>query len=425
MKRNGIIVIGIVIVVLAIAGIFGWQTLTANAAASATSRLQTAQVQRGTIVATVNAAGNVSAPQTAALAFQTSGRVAQVNVQAGDSVKKGQVLMTLDTTDLDLALKTAQASLASAQANLDAAKAKDATNNDQLIAAKATLDKTQSTLQQAQAAYDKIGGASNPQIGMTSQSVTLQQATDDYKAALANYNITASGINNTATRTAQAQYDTAQIAVQQAQANVDKAKLAAPFDGVVSAVNYNVGDAVGTSTNGTTGGAVNIANLSNLQVQVLVAEVDMPKVKVGEDAQLTLDALPGKTYDAKVVKVDPVGTVTQGVVNYPVTVAITSPDQSIDPGMTANLNIVVDQRSDVLTVPVRAVRTQGNQKVVTVLYKDETLQVPVTTGLSNDQSVEVTSGLQQGDTVVLNQTTTQQPGGGRGGFPGGGVFFGR
>ncbi len=413
MKRSGIIIGGAVVIVLALAALFGWENMSANAAA-ANNHLQTATVQRGTLVATVNAAGNVSAPESAALNFQTSGRVAQVNVQVGDTVKQGQVLMTLDTSDLQLALQSAQANLANAQANLDSAKSKDSTNFQQIAAAKATLDKSAAALQQAQAAYDRIGGASNPSIGMTQQSVALQQASDDYKSALANYNITVAGINDTALRAAQAQVDSAQIAVEQAQSNIDKAKIVAPFDGVVSALNVNVGDMAGSSSGGASGGASNppvtVTNLSNLEVQVTVAEVDFPKIKVGETAQLTLDALPGKTYNAKVVKVDPVGTITQGVVNYPVTVQITDADTSIDPGMTANLNVVVDQRTNVLMIPARAVRTQGTQKIVTVLYKGQTIQDPVTTGLTNDQNVEITSGLQEGDVVVLNQTQTQTSG---------------
>ncbi len=444
-KRNSLVIGGVVVIVLALAALFEWETTTANAAAT-TRNLQTTAVQRGTIVATVSAAGNVTAPEQASLAFQTTGRVAQVNVQVGDSVKRGQVLMTLDTTDEQLALDTAQANLASAQANYDSAKAKNATNTDQVVAAKAAVDKAQAALQQAQAAYDKIGGASNPSIGMTSQSVTLQQAYDDYKSAVANYNITVAGINDTAMRTAQAQLNSAQIAVRQAQANLDKAKIVAPFDGVVSAVNFSVGDSVGgggggastagassssssSGTSGSSGGsgattpAVSIVNLSNLQVDVTVAEVDLPKIRVGQTAEVTFDALPGKTYDAKVTEIGPAGTITQGVVNYPVTAALSSPGQSVKPGMTANLSIVTAQQSNTLIVPLRAVRTQGNQKVVTVLYKGQMIQDPVTTGLSNDQSIQITGGLKEGDVVVLNQVQTQTAG--ARGFGGGPIIFGR
>lgn len=469
MKRNVLVIIIVVVIVLAAAGFFGVQQMTASAASA--TRLQTTEVQRGTLVATVNAAGNVSAPNQATLAFQSTGRVTKVNVALGDKVKSGQVLMELDTTDLQLALKTAQtdlasaqanydaaqtnlplalktaqANLASAQANLDAAKAKNNTNTDQLVVAKAALDKTTIALQQAQSAYDTVAWRSD--VGMTTQSANLANATSDYNSALSTYKITAATINDTAVRTAQAQVDSAQVAVEQAQhnldtslrvakasadsaqvasdqaqRNMDKARIIAPFDSQVAAVNYGVGDTAGT------GAAIVLADPAQLQVKVLVAEVDMAKIKVNDTAQMTLDALPGGTYTAQVVAVGPVGTVTQGVVNYPVTVGVTGSNiADVKPGMTANLAITVDQRQNVLMIPNRAVHTQGNAKVVTVLYKGQQISTPVQLGLENDTYAEVTSGLQEGDVVVLTQTTTRQVSTGGGGFglPGlGGAFGGR
>ncbi|MDE3090785.1 MAG: efflux RND transporter periplasmic adaptor subunit [Chloroflexota bacterium] len=461
MKRNFVIVGSVVVVIGVLAGLFVWQTQSASAATKAPAA-QTATVQRGSITATISAAGNVSSPEAVSLVFQQSGTVSQVNVNVGDKVTQGQTLMQLDSTDLNLALKNAQANLASAQANynqtqadlqyalrtaqasfdsaqanLVAAQAKNGQNANQLVVAKAALDKAQSALQVAQAAYDKIGGSSNPMIGMTTQSQNLANATSDYQSALANYNITVATTNDAALQQAQAQADTAQIAldqaksnldtklataqaqltsaqvaVDQAQRNLDKTKLVAPFDGIVSAVNYGVGDSA-------SGAAASLVNLSNLQVKVTIAEIDLPRLKVGNSAQITLDALPGKTYTATVAAISPAGTITQGVVNYPVILTVTNADSAIKPGMTANVSVVVDQRSNVLVVPLRAVHAQGNQKTVTVQVNGQTVQQTVTTGLSNDQSVEITKGLQPGDVVVLNQTQTRQPNVGGGiGIPG-------
>jgi RND family efflux transporter MFP subunit len=319
--------------------------------------------------------------------------------------------MSLDSADLQLALKTAQTNLATAQANLDSAKIKASQNVNQLIVAKTALDKAAVALQQAQAAYDTI--AWRPDVGMTTQAATLQSASADYRSALANYNITASSISDdSALRTAQAQVDQAQISLSQAQGNLSKADLVSPINGTVSTVSYNVGDTP-------SGTAVVVADLSQIQVKVTIAEVDISKIKGGQTAQMTLDALPGKTYTATVASIAPVGTITQGVVNYSVTVKLTDSDGDVLPGMTANLAIEVDRRTNVLLAPLRAIKTQGNQKVATVLYKGQQISTPVTTGLSNDTQVEITSGLQEGDEVVIGTTTTTQRGGG-----GGGVIFG-
>jgi len=275
---------------------------------------------------------------------------------------------------------------------------------------------------------------------MTPQAQTLASATSDYQSALANYNVTVAGINDSALksaqaqfdrdtvslqqaqknldtqlRTAQAQLDSSQVAYEQAQRNLEKARITAPFDGAIAAINFSVGDSAGT------GNAVTVVDMNNLQIKVTVAEVDISKIKVGQTAQLSFDALSGKTYGAKVLAIGPVAAVTQGVVNYPVTVSVVGSDGSVKPGMTANLNITVEERTNVLLVPLRAVRTQGNQKTVTVLYQGQNIAMPVTTGLTNDQYTEVVSqGLKEGDELVLTATTTRQTTGG-GGIPGGGV----
>ena len=412
MNRRSLTITGIVVIIAALVAILFVPRLTASAA-STTANLQTATVQRGTLVATVAAAGNVSAPEEANLAFQTSGRVAKVNVQVGDQVKKGDVLMELDTINLEYALKTAQDNLIIAQANYDSAKLGNSENPDQVTVAKAALDKAAATLQQAQSAYDQVAAA--PNVGMLPQSTALQQASLDYQTALATYTSTVAGINNIPLETAKTKLDSAQIAVQQAQDNLDQAKIVAPYDGHIAAVTYNVGDMAST------GAAVTIANVSSLQVAATLSELDVVKIKNGDTAQLTLDALPGKTYTATVSEIDPVGVVTQGVVNYNVLFNINNADNSVKPGMTANLSIDVARVSDALMVPTRAVHVQGNFKTVTVLYKGQEIPVPVQTGLSNDQNIAVTGALQPGDRVVLNQVQTSQPqfrGGGFGGFRG-------
>jgi HlyD family secretion protein len=535
MKR--ILTFAVILIVLAGVGTAAYLRFAARPAAAASANLPTATVQRGTLVATVNAAGNVNAAQDVVLNFQQSGTVQKIDVQVGDTVKAGQVLAELDTANLTLQLKnaqvnlkiaqdklaqtkapatadsvanaraqvqSAQAGVVSAQAAYKAAMQSSGTSNSQLAGVAAALDKAQAALGQAQAAYDKV--ASRPDVAMTSQALTLQSATDDYNVAKANFDTLAAtngsdtaskvaaaksqlqqtesqlaqaknnldtllvGPDATALDIARSAVDQAQIAEQQAELNLKQAQIAAPFDGVVTAVNIAPGQNASTSGQG----AIQLADLNHLEIVVNLAETDVNRVKVGEDAQITLDALPNATLQGKVIQIAPAGVLTQGVVNYPVTIQLTDPSRGVKTGMTANLNIIVQQRDNVLMVPNRAVKAAAagaaanlaagaapnsgaasgqsggangarngsqsdqrngagggqnggfggtgrrptRQQFVTVLQGGQPVQVPVQTGLSNDTMTEIVSGLNEGDIVVLNTTTTAQP---RAGGPGLGI----
>jgi macrolide-specific efflux system membrane fusion protein len=162
-------------------------------------------------------------------------------------------------------------------------------------------------------------------------------------------------------------------------------------------------------------GAVILADLSQLDIALTVAETDEPKVKVGQAAQVTLDAVPGVTFAGRVDEMDLVGTMTQGVVNYPATVVMTDTSGQVRPGMNATVSVIVEQRDSVLLVPNRAVQTQGRAHLVTVLYQGQQIQTPVTIGLSGDTQTEVVDGLREGDIVLLNATTATTARGGPGG----------
>jgi RND family efflux transporter MFP subunit len=208
----------------------------------------------------------------------------------------------------------------------------------------------------------------------------------------------------------------------QARLNIQKSQILAPFDGVVADLAIQPGQMASTSTQ------IVLVDLSRLEAQVNVSETDLPGIKVGQPAQATFDALPNQTFAASVAEVAFVGTTTQGVVNYPVTIVLDQPgaaSSQIRPGMTASVAIVVQQRDNILLVPNRAVKTSGKQKIVTVLKDGKQTQVNVTLGMSSDTQSEVTGGLNEGDVVIVQQTTTTTqsgpagfggPGFGPGGF---------
>jgi HlyD family secretion protein len=364
-------------------------------------------------------------------------------------------------------LAAAQASVTSAQAAYDAAVKTAGTSDSSLQTAAATLEKAQIAVQKAQAAYDKISWQGG--VSASSESQALQSATIDYNSAKAAYEalaatsksdaaskvasaaaalqsaqasftslknqVTAADLTAAKATLTQAQNDldtllagsdantldiaqngveSAQIALDQANLKLQQAQVVAPFDGVITAVSAKVGQTA-------SGTALTIADLSHLEIVVNMAETDVNQIKTGQQVEVTLDAVANATLQGAVSQIAPAGTATSGVVNYPVTIVLTNTTDAVKTGMTANLNIITEQRQDVLSVPSRAIKTVNKQKVVTVLFEGNQVQTPVQTGMSNDTNTEITGGLKEGDVVVLNTTTstkTSSGGGGSGGIPG-------
>jgi RND family efflux transporter MFP subunit len=194
----------------------------------------------------------------------------------------------------------------------------------------------------------------------------------------------------------------AQTRVTQAQAELAKSKLTAPFAGTITNVDVMTGDIVKDGTL-----AFQIDDLSRLFIDLQVSEMDIPQIKAGQTATITFDAISDKEYQGKVTRIGMVGTNSQGVVNYPVTVEILDGDANILPGMTAAVNIIVSQAEDVLVVPNQAVRSIGGQHTVTVLFEGQQIQIPVTIGLVGDTMTEITgTSLKEGDEVVTNTGTS-------------------
>jgi multidrug efflux pump subunit AcrA (membrane-fusion protein) len=190
----------------------------------------------------------------------------------------------------------------------------------------------------------------------------------------------------------------AQARLQAAQTIVGYQSVNAPFRGTITKVEVTAGDQVTPASI-----AFRLDNLARLFVDVLVSEVDVNSIQVGQPVSLAFDAILDRQYAGVVSQVAPVGDAIQGVVQFDVTVELTDPDENVKPGMTAAVNIVVDQVSNVLLVPNRAVRLVQGQRVVYILSNDQLRKVNVTLGASSDTESQVLQGdLQVGDKIVLN-----------------------
>jgi len=226
--------------------------------------------------------------------------------------------------------------------------------------------------------------------------------------------------------------------------NEDQTVLTAPAVGTVASVSGTVGQysssgassassssssaSTSSTSSSASSGFVELTNVASLDVKVGFTETDAPKVRIGQEATLTLDALTGQTFTGRILSLDTNQTVVSNVVTYYAKVGFDSASSSIKPGMTASVDVVLDKRDDVMTLPTSAVPTSGTSATVTVRGSDgKDTSRSITIGLRGDSAVEITAGLSVGDQVVetssaASATATGFPGGGGG--PGGGGLGG-
>lgn len=423
-KKNRTILIILLVVVLATSAFVFLRQSRAETA----TQFETATIERGNLTATIGATGTVRAKQTATLIWQAAGTVESVTVQAGDTVKADDVLASLAKTSLPQSVILAEADLASAQKSLDELSSSNTAQAEAVIAlrdAQEAYDKAVNWREELNGkinikkiVYKQLGGRTIPVLkeyrGYADEE-TIAKADEDLALAKAkledaqrNFDLLNDG--NTADIIA------AQAKVEAAQATLNLAHIIAPFDATVTEAYPLPGDQVAAGAT-----AFRLDNLSSLLVDVEVSEVDINSVKIDQPVTLTFDAILGKEYHGEVVEVAQAGTATNGVVNFKVTVELTDADASVKPGMTAAVNIVVEEMQDVVLVPNRAVRLVDGERVVYLLIDGQPVKKEIRLGSSSDaMSVVVVGDVKEGDVVVLNPPSAEfGPGNGpRGGFGG-------
>jgi RND family efflux transporter MFP subunit len=168
-------------------------------------------------------------------------------------------------------------------------------------------------------------------------------------------------------------------------------------DGVVTRVGAQVGQPADQASS-----AFEISDLSRLWLSANVDEVDVDRVFIGLPAEVRLDALPGEDFGATVQQMALLPVVVNGVVNYPARFRIESDDDRLRAGMTAEVRVVIDQRSNVLSVPNEYIIQEGDRASVTRLSPTgEAMPVEVVTGLRGDTHTEIISGLREGDQLIV------------------------
>lgn len=432
-RRWGWWIIGAVVIIVVV--LVGLRIVrNRQAAAEELANLATEPYQRQTLNANIYGTGTVQPFQSALLIWSTGGTVGEVNVTLGQSVKKDDVLMSLDPESVSVDILQAQIDVINAQNALD-----DLQNNWQadlaqakldLLNAETELDDLQTerkimnyqrcTDERIQDLEDQLDQAETiykyRQTAETLQAVNTAQANLDYcRADFTEQEIAEAQLKIELAEAKVAELQTqvetltngpdpdrvtileTQLAI--AQSRADSPLVKAPFDGIVTVLPSQLGDVVQAGSQ-----AVQIDNFSSLYLDVQISEVDIPTVSVGQPAELVFDAYFQDTFNGKVSQIAPVGTTVQGVVEYNVRIQMDEDaDGLIKPGMTAAVNIIVDELDDVFVVPNDAIAMVDGQESVFVKRNGAYVPVPVTLGGYSDMYSEVLSAdIQEGEPIVIN-----------------------
>ncbi|MBA7653070.1 Multidrug resistance protein MdtA [subsurface metagenome] len=366
---------------------------------------QLIEVVRGDLMVSVSGSGNIVVSEEAKLTFGSGGKIDKIYVDEGEEASKGDVLARLETDPLELALTQAQVALtgqelAVSQAEVNVKNAEIALERaeDSWLDTKSAGSRVkrlkkyleyhlenhpedteeilsiQRSLREAWKRFLLVATDSVDSRQVTAKEMELElakQSVEQMKHSLEQF----------------------QQAVAEAQKQLDEATIHAPFGGVVASVDADEGDSVSATMT-----IINLIDLTSMELEVEVDEIDVAEVKPGQRAIIEVDALPALQLEGEVASISLLSKEIGGLVIYEVTIGFDVPQgYNLKIGMSAIADIILEERSNVLLVPNRAI----TQDVVKVMVDEEIEERLVVLGISDGFDTEIVGGLNEGDVVVI------------------------
>lgn len=367
---------------------------------------------------TVLATGQVTSETDLSLSFNATGVLKGIKVSVGDSVKKGQILATLDQGSVLASLTSARGAVAQSQAKY--AKILEGSTDTEIALSRVLLQNAKNSYAQIKLQQDLlvmeaenkyqsdlasrvsnfITAKNDFEYAKKTRDASLSSAQADIDQRQAELNIKLSQARSSDIDLANADIISAQGQLQAAIANYENTVLRAPADGTITKVDIKLGELVQSLKE-----VMVLQDVKNVYLEANINEANIARVKVGSIVDITFDSLgTDKIFKGSVLKIDPASTVVSGVVNYKVTASVDS-ITDIRPGMTSNMTILINEKMGVVTVPSRAILTakDGSKtiRVITDSKKKKFIETPVSLGVSGDGGlVEILSGVKEGDEVV-------------------------
>jgi HlyD family secretion protein len=393
-SRRFALILGLTIVVLAV-GAWGLSTLVGSAAGVEASRL--ASIERGTMVRSVVATGKIEPMTKVEIKSKANGIIKVLHVEVDQKVREGDVLVELDKENLMARVRESRATLQAARAAYEAAEAQHA---------KSAIEAEGPEVEFAKRAYDRAKSLSEQnliaQSGLDETRNALDQAENRRQAARSQLAIAKAKVAEAAANVAQAQ-----ASADRAEEELANATIRAPINGTILARDVEVGSPVSSILN--MGAAatpvLTLGDISHVFVRGKVDEADIGHVQLGQPARITVETFRDRVFKGRVTQISPLGVERDNVTNFEVRVSIDNPGNELKANMTANAEIVLEERTGALIVPEAAITYDAQRKPSVEVFdpdvKDGRRRTPVKLGISNGTRTQVLDGVKEGDRVIL------------------------
>jgi len=402
--------------------------------------VQTGQVAKQSITSLVTASGEIRPQDYTNVLGQGFGKITDIDVKEGDVVKKGDVLLRVESIQPAADVKAQQANLRAMQAGVQSAEANDTSAQADIAQAQANLDKAEQDWKRGQSLFKE---------GLIPKQ--------DFDALKATYDADVAALAASKARAQQAHALLAQSGFQQQQSAatlihqrdvLNKTTYEAPISGIVTYVPVKVGENVVPGIQNAEGSfLLTLSDMAVVNAEVMVDETDIPNVKVGQRADVTIDAYPGQIFkghvadvgEEAILRTSGLATTQQTSANsqeardFKVHVRLDNPPKQTRPGLSCTAKIQTAHRTDVLTIPIQALAMRSHEELkadqeknksgvtlaaskpatnpdgtpanddvqgVFVVRAGKAVFVPVQTGITGITDIEVTSGLKAGDVIV-------------------------
>jgi RND family efflux transporter MFP subunit len=362
----------LVVAALGVGGFFVWKQWQRKQAAAANAKVVSiANVEARDISFAVTAAGEIGPADQVSVRPEINGKIAELPVDIGDQVKKGQLLCRLDDTDLQTEKETQVSQIAGAKLQIEAAAL-------QVEKTEREFKRNEELLQNRLVAQD-----------------IFDNARTDYSVAKNSHQLARNALER------------AEKALKQVDDKLAKTRIEAPFDCTVLTRPVSLGQTVSGSGGFNSGTEIlSVANLNDMIITAHINQADVTRMKNGQAVEVQVESVPGLKMKAQVERIAPQAVVKNGIKGFAARIAIKELDPRVRPGMTAILSIPVASVENALSVPLSAVFTERGERYVYVKGEGEEFERrTVQIGISDLSFAEVQGGLQAGDVVALEMPT--------------------